>query len=271
MEDVVTTKVDYSKLDQKDQNTNVRLNSTVVNVANTEAGSVRVSYVRRGKTHTVEAKKCVMACYNSAIPYLCPTMSDAQKAGLAYNVKVPLVYTKVLVPNWKPFAELGMEFVYYTGGFFKQVELAYPVSIGDYTMSETPDDPMVLHMCHVPWVPDTQGPDQWREGRMRVLTTSFDDFEGHVKNQLNQALSSVGFDADKDISAITVNRWPHGYAYSDELLWEPEWPDEASKPWVIGRQPFGNIHIANSDAGVGADTNTAISQAYRAVQEILKT
>jgi len=209
-----------------------------------------------------------MACYNSAIPYLCPTMTEEQKAGLAYNVKVPLVYTKILVPNWKPFAELGMDFVYYTGGFYKQVELAYPVSIGDYTKSESPENPMILHMCHVPWIPDTKGPDQWRKGRMKVLSTSFDEFENHAKTQLNQALSSTGFNADSDISAITVNRWPHGYSYSPHLIWEPDWKSESEKPWVIGRQPFGNIHIANSDAGAGADTNTAITQAYRAVQEI---
>ena len=269
MEDVVTTKVNYSNLDRNGDKINIRLNSTAVHVANmTDGKTVDITYVRGGKPHSIRANKCVLACYNSAIPYLCPEMPDPQKQGLAYNVKIPLVYTKVLVPNWKPFAELGTEFVYYTGGFYKQVELAYPVSIGDYTMSQTPDDPMILHMCHVPWVPDTQGPDQWREGRHRILTTSFETFEGHVKAQLNQALASTGFDSDKDISAITVNRWPHGYAYSGNAMWEPDYPNEAAKPWVIGRQPFGNIFIANSDAQAKADTNAAITQAYRAVQEI---
>ncbi|RZV37607.1 MAG: NAD(P)/FAD-dependent oxidoreductase, partial [Acidimicrobiales bacterium] len=269
MEDVVTAKVNYTNIDAKGQNTNIRLNSTVVDVANTkDERSAIVTYVRKGKTHTVQASKCVLACYNSAIPYICPSLPEAQKTGLAYNVKVPLVYTKVLIPNWKPFAELETDFVYYPGGFFKQVELAYPVSIGGYTQSETPDDPMILHMCHVPWIPDTRGPDQWREGRMRILTTTFEEFEGHVKTQLNQALASTGFDAEKDISAITVNRWPHGYAYNPDLIWEPDWESKDQYPWVIGRQPFGNIHIANSDAGAGADTNTAITQAYRAVQEI---
>ena len=270
MEDVVLANARYKYLDQENQRINIRLNSTAVNVTNSDDGKVStVTYVRNGKTHTVSANKCVLACYNSAIPYLCPDMPKAQKAGLAYNVKVPLVYTKVLVPNWKPFAELGMDFVYYTGGFYKQVELAYPVSIGGYTTAEKPEEPMVLHMCHVPWVPDTKGPDQWREGRMRVLSTTFEEYERHVKTQLNQALSSTGFDAEKDISAITVNRWPHGYAYSPDLIWEPDWKSEDEKPWVIGRQPFGNIHIANSDAGAGADTNTAITQAHRAVQEIV--
>jgi len=268
MEDVVTSKLNYSKLDQAKQAINIRLNSTVVHASNSKKDKVAITYVRQGKAHKVEAKHCVMACYNSAIPYLCPEMPEAQKQGLAYNVKVPLVYTKVLVPNWQAFAELGMDFVYYTNGFYKQVELAYPVSIGDYKLSQQPDQPMVLHMCHSPWVPEKQGADQWREGRRRILSTPFATYEEHVHEQLDQALSSTGFDAERDIRAITVNRWPHGYAYSPDLLWEPEWQEERNKPWVIGRQAFGNIHIANSDADAKADTNAAISQAYRVISEM---
>jgi spermidine dehydrogenase len=216
----------------------------------------------------VRARHCVMACYNAAIPYLCPELGEAQKAGLAYNVKTPLCYVKVLVPNWRAFAELGMDFVYYTKDFYKQVELDYPVSLGKYRGSMTPDDPMVLHMCHVPFFPDIKGPEQWRQGRRQLLSTPFSVFEHHVRDQLDQALSGAGFDSDRDIHGITVNRWPHGYAYSPDLTWEPEWQSEAQKPWVIGRQPFGRISIANSDAGAKADTNAAISQAYRAVTEL---
>ena len=267
MEDVVTARANYAALDRPRQPVKLRLNSTAVNVQNTVSG-VDVTYVRSGKAYRASAPKAVMACYNMAIPYLCPDMPEPQADALAKGIKVPLVYTKVLVPNWKPFTDLGMDFVYYTGGFYKQVELAYPVSMGDYKGASKPEDPMVLHMCHVPWVPDVKGPEQWRTGRNRILTTPYEVFEGHVFEQLNQALSGAGFDAERDISAITVNRWPHGYAYSPGLLWEPDYASEEDKPWVIGRKPFGNIHIANSDAGAQADTNAAITQAFRAVTEI---
>jgi len=270
MEDSVTATLDYSRLDRKGNPVKIRLNSTAVNVVNTDDGmGIDVTYVRDGKAHKVRGKHAVLACYNMGIPYLCPQMPEAQKQALGYGVKVPLVYTKVLVPDWKEFAEIGTDFIYYTDGFFKQVEFAYPVSIGDYKGSMEPEDPMILHMCHVPWVPDMEGPGQWREGRNRILRTPFSEFEDHVKRQLNQGLGHVGFDADREIRAITVNRWPHGYAYSPDLMWEPMWKTEAEKPWVIGRQPFGNIHIANSDAGVAANTNCAITQAHRAVQEIV--
>ena len=272
MEDVVTTRVDYSKLDQSGSPVRIRLNSTVVNTSHTANGSaVDITYVHSGDAHTVRAKKCVLACYNSAIPYICSDLPQEQKTGLSYNVKVPLTYTKVMIRNWRAFAELGMDFVYYTNGFFKQAELDYPVSIGDYKFGSTPDDPMVVHMCYVPYFADIQGPDQWRAGRRKLLETSFSDFEGHVRDQLDQGLSGGGFDAGRDIQAITVNRWAHGYSYSPGLTWEPDYASEEDKPWVKGRKQFGRIAIANSDAGAASNTNSAITHGYRAVQELTAT
>jgi len=266
---VVTARADYSKIDRKDQNVNIRLNSTVVHAVNTTDGeNVDVTYIRDGKTHKVRGKKCIMACYNMAIPYICPEMPEKQKEGLAFNVKIPLVYTKVLISNWQAFADLKTSFVYFTGGFYKQAELAYPVSLGDYKRSQTPDEPMIVHMCHVPLFTDLTGPDQWRAGRTQILTTTFEEFEDHVTEQLTQALGSAGFDAERDIEAITVNRWPHGYSYSNSLLWGENFAEE-DKPWVIGRKQFGNIHIANSDAGAASNTKSAINESYRAITEIL--
>ena len=269
MEDSVLAKLDYTQLDRPGAPVRIRLNSTAVNVVHsTDEKTVRVTYVHGEDTHAIRARHCIMACYNSAIPYLCPELPEAQKQGLAYNVKVPLVYTKVAVPNWRAFAEQDLRYVFYTNDFYKQVELDYPVSLGDYEFGATPDEPMSLHMCHVPYFDDIQGPAQWRAGRQQLLETPFSTYEFHVRDQLDQALGGTGFDAEKNIEAITVNRWAHGYSYSPKLLWEPEYASEADKPWVVGRQLFGRIAIANSDAGASADTNTAISQAYRAVGEL---
>jgi spermidine dehydrogenase len=267
-EDLVTSRVDYSLLD-KPGPARVRLNSTVISARHTPTqDAVDITYVKAGKVIGVRARDCIMACYNMAIPYLCPELPAAQKAGLAYGVKAPLTYTKVLVSNWRAFANLGVDHVYYTNDFFKQVELDFPISIGKYQASKTPDEPMILHMCYVHDATETKGPRQWQEGRRKLLETPFSVFESHVRNQLNQALAAGGFDADRDIEAITVNRWPHGYAYDPNLIWEPEWSSDAEKPWVIGRQAFGRIKIANSDAQASAMTQAAIEQAWRAVEEI---
>jgi spermidine dehydrogenase len=93
-------------------------------------------------------------------------------------------------------------------------------------------------------------------------------FERNIRDQLGRMLAGGGFDPASDITAITVNRWPHGYAPEHNSLWEPELP-EAQRPQVLGRARFGRIAIANSDSGGGAYTDVAIDQARRAVDELL--
>ena len=100
------------------------------------------------------------------------------------------------------------------------------------------------------------------------MATPFAVFERNIRDQLGRVLGDGGFDPAGDIEAITVNRWPHGYAYEYNSLYDPVWP-AGQAPHEIGRQPFGRIHIANSDAGAFAYTNEAIDQGYRAVQEIV--
>ena len=99
------------------------------------------------------------------------------------------------------------------------------------------------------------------------MGTPFATFERNVRDQLGRMLGSAGFDPAHDIEAFTVNRWAHGYAYTPNYLFDPQWADE-EKPWVVGRKPFGKIAIANSDAGANAYTNEAIDQAHRAVGEL---
>ena len=85
---------------------------------------------------------------------------------------------------------------------------------------------------------------------------------------LNAMLGAGGFDAARDILAITVNRWPHGYARDHLDLEDADWNVEP-RPEIVGRQRFGNIAIANSDAGADAYTHAAIDQAWRAVNELV--
>jgi len=88
-----------------------------------------------------------------------------------------------------------------------------------------------------------------------------------IRDQLARALGSAGFDPKEDILAITVNRWPYGYAYTYDVLNDPDVPPE-KRPHVIGRQRLGRVTIANSDAGAAAFTNEAFDQADRAVREL---
>ena len=123
-------------------------------------------------------------------------------------------------------------------------------------------------MEHTPCQPGLSEHDQNRAGCAALLATPFETFEYHVRDELGRALAAGGFDPTRDITAITVNRWPHGYAPEYNPLWEPMLPED-EQPHVIARRRFGRVAIANADSGRSAYTSTAIDQAYRAVGELL--
>jgi spermidine dehydrogenase len=269
MEDVVTAKANYSKLDEASSAVRIRLNSTVVHVQQTNAAKeVQVAYVRGGKSQTVAAKNCVLACYNGMIPYICPELPEKQKEALSYLVKAPLVYTHVALRNWTSFAKLNARHIVAPGGYHTYTALDFPVSLGQYRFPSNPEEPAVLFMLRTPCKPGLPQRDQNRAGRAELLQTAFAKFERNIRDQLGRMLGGAGFDPVKDIEGITVNRWAHGYAFTPNALFDPDWK-EGEQPWVIGRKPFGRIAIANSDAGANAYTDVAIDQAWRAVGELL--
>ena len=271
MDDIVTAPTDYGRLDTAESAVRVRLNSTVVHVSHagplTSAKEVEIAYERGGKLQSIRAKNCLLACYNMMIPYLCPELPEKQKEALAYLVKAPLVYTHVAISNWTSFHKLGIHQIVSPGSYHCFTMLDFPVSLGDYHFPSNPEEPMVLFMLRTPCKRGLPASDQHRAGRMQLMSTPFATFERNIREQLGAMLGAAGFDPARDIHGITVNRWAHGYAFYPNPLFDPEWKEE-EKPWVIGRQPFGRITIANSDAAAEAETDAAIDQAYRAVQEI---
>jgi spermidine dehydrogenase len=273
VENVVTARVNYSQLDRPGTLVRLRLNSTVINVRHLQPptqGMVQVTYLRDGKAFTARAKGAVLACYNMMIPYLCPDLPESQKAALHELVKAPLVYTSVALRNWQAFNRLNLYAVYAPGAYFTETRLNAHDNIGGYHSVRTPDQPILLHMVRTPCKAGLTEHEQNRAGRAELLATSFETFERNIRDQLNRTLGPGGFDAARDVTAITVNRWPHGYAPEHNPLFEPDVP-EAQRPHVIGRARFGHITIANSDAGGQAYTDSAINQAHRAVQELLRT
>ncbi len=267
-EDIVLARLDYGALDRPDSPCRIRLNSTAVRVRNGAGGEGSVTYVQDGNEVRVGARHIVLACYNRVIPYLLPELPEEQREALAYPPKVPLVYSNVLIRNWTSFVAAGASGIYFPAGFHASVSLDFPVSIGGYAFSSGPEDLVVLHAVRTPCLPGASARVQHQAGQHDLLQMSFETFERETRSQLARALAPGGFDPARDILGLTVNRWPHGYAFEYNSLWDPPFaPGEA--PNEIGRKPFGRVHIANSDAGAYAYTQAAIDEAHRAVSEIV--
>ncbi len=270
VEDVVTARADYGQLDRAAARVRIRLNSTVVRARNTGT-EVEVTYLRGGSPYTVRARNCVLACWNMMIPYLCPELPQAQKDALHKLVKTPLVYSSVALRDWEAFQKLRVDRVYAPGGYHSSFMLNWKVDIGEYRSPSSPSEPILVHMTRTPCRPyaGLTEHEQNKAGRAELLDTPFATFERNIREQLGRTLSGGGFDPARDIEAITVNRWPHGYAPEYNPLFDPDGP-ENERPNVLGRAQFGRIAIANSDSGGAAYTDSAILQADRAVNELLR-
>jgi spermidine dehydrogenase len=273
--DVILAKADYSKLDDPASLVRIRLNSTAVRVKHlgdaASATEVEVAYARAGKTLTAKAKNAVLACWHVVIPYICEELPDKQKQALSSAQKVPLLYTNVAIRNWTAFEKVAASSIYAPGMYHTYVNLDLPVRIGGYECARKPEEPIVVHMMKAACQPGLPARKQHSAGRIELYTTDFETIERSVRDQLSRMLGAGGFDSARDIAAITVNRWPHGYSYEYNSLFDSFWLEGGETPCEVARKPFGRIAIANSDAGAYAYTDEAINQAYRAVNEITKS
>lgn len=266
---VALANFNYGKLDDKQHAVRLRLGSTVVNARN-RAGGVDVSYIREGKALKVRTKHCVMACYHSIVPHLCPELSSEQYEALKYQVKIPLLLTNVLIRSAAPLNKLGVKGARCPGRMHNSVIAMRGISSGGYEHAIDDEGPVPLMFWGSLAAPQeaVHIKDQLRASRLKMLSLSFEDYEREVRTVLDGLLGPAGFDVEHDILAITVNRWPHGYSYSYMDLWDPDWP-AGQAPHEIASQAIGNISIANSDAGADAYTHVAIDEAFRAVNELL--
>jgi len=269
MEDIVTAAFDYAQLDTPRARVRLRLNSTVTTLANATGDSVDVGYMHDRTLKRVRAQRAIHAGYNMMLPYMMSELPSAQRAALSKGVKAPLVYVKLAVRNWEPWVKAGVHEITNPMGFYSRIKLDYPVSLGAYRFARSPREPIGLHLVHVP-TPGNTGLDQraaWRAGRTIMLDTPFEQYESHAVDELTRFLGPHGFDARRDIAAISVYRWGHGYAYGFNSLYDAQQDPELA---VFGHQPVGRVAIANSDAAGSAYAHAAIEQGLRAVDEVSK-
>jgi spermidine dehydrogenase len=271
MEDLVLSRVDYGLLDRESNNTRIRLNSTAVKVEHVDSDRhVDITYVRDDEVHRVRCKHSILACDNGIIPHLCAEVPEKQKEAIGYATKVPLVYISVALRNWRAFDELGFHSFYIPQGILMHsFGLDFPVSMGGYEFTQDSNEATVIHGTYVPAVPDQglNAREQHVAGRRRLYEQTYDDMERDIVRQMSGALEGGGFDAERDIAAITVNRWPHGYAYEYNDYADPPEYGRYNGPHLAGAAQIGRISIANADASAYAYINGSIDAADRAVNE----
>jgi spermidine dehydrogenase len=262
-EELVLSTFRYAELDKSSNSVRIRLNSTAVNVRHggdpRSSSEVFVTYINGDKPYRVKGKGVVLACYNMMIPHIVPDLPREQAAALKLQVKSPLQYTTVGLKNWRAMKEMGIGLAMSPGNMHQAVLMDFPVNMGGYEYTKSPDDPCVIQMISCPYGETVGAPrhEQFSEARYRMLSLKFKDYEEEIRGHLGGMLPKDLFEFDRDVESIAVNRWAHGYAIGG--------PGNSTKK---GRQPFCRITIANSDSAPGADALVAVKMAWRAVKEM---
>ncbi|MYF09659.1 MAG: FAD-dependent oxidoreductase [Gammaproteobacteria bacterium] len=269
---MVAAPFDYGKLDEPGSQVRIRLNSTAVQIAHDgdpqTAKQVFVTYVRHGKTEKVRARNCVLACWNNMIPHIWREIPDAQRSALAKGIKLPNVFTNVLLRNWRAFERAGVGGGFASSFYHSTFYLENLSNLGNYHSPANPEEPTILFLAGCPrgWgPPDVRN--RSSTGRYELMGTTFEFLENDIKEQFNGMLGDHGFDADRDMAAITVNLWPHGYTAPQSTVFDPPYA-EGEEPHLVGRRKLGRVAIANSDASTVALITAAVDEAKRAIDEL---
>lgn len=250
---------DYSQLDLDTNPIKIKLNSLTIHADNENQGTV-VRYLRDNKLFECRAHHTVMAGWHMMAAHIIPSLSQKQNGAMRANIKMPLVYAQVALRQWEPLKRSGIGSVFCSGSYFQYLLTDFPINIGNYQPCREPDSPMIIQMIRMPnpLLGKGKPADLFRAGRADLLVTPLETFEANIRKQLAQMYSSYGFDADRDIAAITINRWPHGYIY-----WHNQIVNTPANE--IARQSHGQITFANADSAGEAYSNYSIDMAWQAV------
>lgn len=294
--EIADKRMDYTVLDRPSNATRIRQGSIVYSarhlgraprVLETDGREVEVSYLNDGRAYTVKAGNVVMACMNNVIPSLCPDMPETQKVALRKAVRCANLAVNVLYRNWEAFAQAGVSRVTSPWSFYGSMGLSGGRSFGGVTPPQSPSEPIIGNfgtggnsgmlsnriliekLCGNAAPPiGTNNDEQYRAVRRALLATPFETFEREIRDLATRSLAGTSFDPARDIVAITVNRWAHGFATGLNDMFDPALEPGELRPNEIARRPFGRIAIANTDAGGVSTMQTAFDQAYRAVNEL---
>lgn len=267
MEDIVTAAFDYAKLDLPEHDVRIRLNSTALLAQNNDAG-VAVAYLKHGDKQLVQvqAKQCIFAGHSALAARVIPEMAEPQKTAAMTNVKVPMVYAKMLMRNAEAFKKLGVYSLYAPQSAYCFMQLDDPVNIGDYRVAQSPSEPVILHAVRI--ATDFEGKtarDKYRSGRRKLLEQDLVVLKAQLFEQMRSIYSLADENFDETLLDITFNRWAHGYSYEQVGLWDSDQTMEAATETM--QQAVGNIFMAGSDVAWMPYLQDAVDQAYRAVKE----
>jgi spermidine dehydrogenase len=273
VEGVCNNTVNFAALDLPGAAARVRLSSTVVSVQHDgdtqRSATLTIVYSQAGKLYRVKARSAVMAGGSWTSKHIVGDLPDTYRQAYATFYRSPCMMANVAVRNWKFLYKMGLSGCRWFGGHVGDyMEVRKLAVVGNTEPTISPDSPIVLALKVLYSYPGLSTENQGHRGRGEMLSTPFRDYEARIRQQFSDMFASSGFDAQRDIAGIILNRWGHAYLSPQPGFFFGRDGKPAPRE-VLRSAPFGRIAFANTDLAGAMDHRFSILEAQRAVNQLL--
>jgi spermidine dehydrogenase len=275
MAGICQARVNFAALDQPGQPkqaTRIRLRSTVISMEHegeaARSTHVKIVYLRDGRLHRVRARSVVLANGNWTINSTVRDLPTEYRHAYAQFFRAPCIMANVAVRNWRFLAKMGISQCQWFGGIGNYLAVRRVATFGGGAPALSPDSPTVLTLKILFANPGKPLPEQINTGRYQMMTTPFGVYEKQLREQFASMFGGHGFDGRRDIAGIILNRWGHAYLTPQPGFFFGK-DGKPAPAELMRRHPFGRIAFANSDLSGIMDHRASITEAHRAVRQIL--
>jgi spermidine dehydrogenase len=271
---VTTNSINFAALDTAQSSARVRLSSTAIRLQHDrEAGkssSVLISYLKNGKLYRVKAGAAVLAGGSWTSKHIVADLPESHRTAYAEFHRSPCLMANVALRNWRFLHKMGISGCRWFEGIGNYVEVRKLALTGIADSKIGPDSPIVLSMKILYSYPGRSTEEQGNLGRAELLGTSFRQYERRIREQFTEMFAASGFDAQRDIAGIILNRWGHAYLSPQPGFFFGREGRPAPRE-TLRKAPFGRIAFANTDLAGAMDHRYSILEAQRAVGQLLES
>ncbi|MGD8351580.1 MAG: NAD(P)-binding protein [Nitrospirota bacterium] len=270
-EDVHNGRVNFAALDRAANRVRLRLGSSVVGVEHEGSGDgkrVSVVYQKGGRLYSVKSRGVVMATGGRIARQVVRDLPDGHQSAYGQFHVSPILVANVAVTNWRFLYRLGLTACKWFGGFGFGCNIRKPMMVGDYRPPLHPDKPNVLTFYvsfHEPGLPAEE---QGERGRRKMLGTSYAEYEAQIVSQMERLFKESGFDAERDVAGIILNRWMYAYLNPQPGFYFGK-GGKPAPPDVI-RKPFGRIAFAHAELNGHQHWVAAVEEGRRAARQVME-
>jgi spermidine dehydrogenase len=272
VESVCGNQVNFSALDASGSQTRIRLSSTVIAVQHEgeseKANSVAIIYLKQGKLYRIKARSVVMAGGNWTTKHIVKDLPSSHREAYQRFYRSPCMMANVAVRNWRFLYKMGISGCRWFEGVGNYIEVRKLALTGLESSTISPDSPVVLSLKVLYSYPGRATDAQGHMGRAEMMQTSFREYERRIRDQFTDMFGAYGFDAQRDIAGIILNRWGHAYLSPQPGFFFGTNGKPAPRE-TLRNAPFGRIAFANTDLAGAMDHRYSILEAKRAAEQLL--